>query len=283
MDLFIVGAIGLLHSIAFLVLISAGLAIVFGMMKIINLAHGEFLTIGGFAAIVATQKGVNIYFAMLVVAPLAAAAIGVIVELLVIRHLYRQQINTMLATWGLSLFFVGALSMIFGTTTTGISAPIGGIKIGDYQVAGYSLFLLAVAIVMVAILWFVLGYTRIGLQARGAMQNPAVASSFGCNTARIYTITFATGTALAGLAGGVLAPLLGVAPSSGAQYIAKAFITVIVGGPAVIIGPISSSALFGTIDHVFTHALTPAAGEVALLVGAIVLLRFLPRGITGRN
>jgi urea transport system permease protein len=281
-DLAGVIAIEMVYSIAMLVLISAGLAVVFGMMRVINLAHGEFMMMGGYATIVAVDAGFNIYIAMLIVAPLVVGVIGLIVERLVIRFLYGRLIDTMLATWGLSLFFIGAATMIFGNTTTGISPPISGFALGDFQVNGYNLFIILVAAVILIVLYAALSLTRFGLIARGAMQRPDMASALGYDPDRIYMLTFFAGSALSGLAGGVLAPLVGLVPTTGATYIAKAFITVISGGSSVIVGLASSAALFGFISETFTFLYTPVVGEVALLVAAVVLLRLLPQGITGR-
>lgn len=282
MDLAGVIAIEIVYSIAMLVLISAGLAVVFGMMRVINLAHGEFMMMGGSATIVAAKAGINVYVAMLIVAPLVVGVIGLIVERLVIRFLYGRLIDTMLATWGLSLFFIGAATMIFGNTTTGISPPISGFALGDYQVNGYNLFIVLVAAVILIAMSAALSLTRFGLIARGAMQRPDMASALGYDPDRIYMLTFFAGSALSGLAGGILAPLVGLVPTTGATYIAKAFITVISGGASVIAGLASSATLFGLISQSFTFLLTPVVGEVALLVAAVVLLRLLPQGITGR-
>lgn len=282
MDLAVVIVLEVLYAIASLVLISAGLAVVFGMMRIINLAHGEFLMLGGYAAIVATKAGVNIYFAMLVISPLVVGVIGLLVERLVIRFLYGRMLDTMLATWGLSLLLTGAVTMIFGNTTTGISTPIPGIKVGDYQVGGYNLFIIAVAAALIAGIYAVLRTTRLGLVARGAMQSADMASALGHNPSKIYMTTFAVGAALSGLAGGVLAPLTGLTPTTGALYVAKAFITVISGGAAIVTGTLSSSVLFGSISQLTMLATSPVLGDVAMLFAAVVLLRLLPQGITGR-
>lgn len=281
MDLASVFLIEVLYAIAVLVLISAGLAIVFGMMRVINLAHGEFMTVGGYATIVLSDWGLNVYVAMLIGAPLIVGLLGLLVERLVIRHLYGRLVDTMLATWGLSLFFIGGLTAIFGNTTTGISTPIAGFELGDYRINGYSFFVILVALLLLGLLAAVLKFSRIGLIARGTMQNPEVAAAAGYSPSMIYMATFFAGSALSGLAGGVLAPLVGLVPASGTAYIAKAFITVIAGGPAVIAGLISSAGTFGLVNQVFTFALSPVAGEVALLLAAVVLLRLLPRGITG--
>ena len=282
MDLVALLAIQVLYAVASLALISVGLAIIFGMMRVINLAHGEFLMLGGYAAIVATHLGLDIWLAMLVVAPLAVGLIGVVVERAIIRFLYGRMIDTMLATWGLSLFLIGLTTFIFGNTTVGISAPLGALAIGRYRTSAYTLFVIAVAAAVLIGVYVVLRHTRLGLIARGTMQNASMAAALGVRPPRVYAVTFGIGAALSGLAGGVLAPVSGVFPTIGVAYIAKAFITVIGGGAAIVAGTASASAFFGTINQLATFATTPVFGEVALLAAAIVLIRLLPQGITGR-
>jgi len=282
MDLTFVILVEMLYAVASLILISAGLAVVFGMMKVINLAHGEFMMMGGYATITAVQLGVNSFIAMLVIAPIVVGLIGLVVERLVIRHLYGRLVDTMLATWGLSLFFIGLATMIFGNTTTGISTPIPGFTIGDYQINGYNFFIIVVSALLLIAMLTVLKATRAGLIARGAMQGPDMAAALGYSPDRIYMATFFCGSALSGLAGAVLAPRVGLVPTSGGAYIAKAFITVIAGGPSLIAGLFSSASLFGVVNQIFTFALSPVIGEVALLVAAVILLRLLPQGITGK-
>ena len=251
-------------------------------MKVINLAHGEFMMLGGYTTITAVNLGINVFVAMLVIAPLVVGLIGLVVERLVIRHLYGRLVDTMLATWGLSLFFVGVVTMIFGNTTTSISTPISGSAIGNYQVNGYNFFIIFVAIILISGIYLLLKITRAGLIARGAMQRPDIAAALGYSPDKIYMTTFFCGSALSGLAGAVLAPLVGLVPTWGTDYIAKAFITVVVGGPSLIIGLISSSSLFGLVNQVFTFSISPVIGDVALLVSAVVLLRLLPQGITSK-
>ena len=282
MDLAAVLAVEFAYAIANLFLIGAGLAVVFGMMRVINLAHGEFMMLGGYAAIVAVNAGINVFAAMLLVAPLFTGIFGLLCERLIIRHLYGRLIDTMLATWGLSLLIIGAITMIFGNTTTGIRTPIPGFQIGNYQVNGYNFFVIVVVTVLVLLMFAVLKWTRAGLVARGTMQRAEISSALGHNTAHVYMATFFAGSALAGLAGGVLAPLVGLVPAWGGAYIAKAFIAVIAGGPSVVAGLLAGSSLFGSVNQIFTFATTPVIGEVAMLVAAIILLRLLPKGITGR-
>ena len=282
MDLAIIVAIDFIYAIATLALISLGLAIVFGMMRIINLAHGEFMVMGSYSASVAVHHGVNIWIAILIVPPIAVGIIGAIIERLIVRQLYGRMVETMLATWGLSLFVVGILTMIFGDITEGVPTPLPGLTIGAYQTSGYSLFVIALSVATMGGVYIILRSSRLGLLARGTMQNADMAAALGTDTSRIYAVTFTFGAALAGFAGGVLAPVSGVFPTIGGSYIGRAFITVIGGGAAPLVGTASASILFGTINQVATFLSNPVYGEVALLLAAIVLIRALPQGITGR-
>ncbi len=283
MDLAIALALQIIYGIANLVLISLGLAIIFGMMRVINLAHGEFIMLGGYVVVISTNHGVNLWFAMLILAPVVVGLIGVIVERLLIRHLYGRMVDTLLATWGLSLVLIGLITTIFGAqTATTISAPLGAVPIGEYSTSGYELFLIAVAIVLSVVVYLALKFTRIGLVARGTMQAADMASALGVSTSKVYAITFGVGAAVSGFAGALLAPLTGVLPTIGATYIAKAFITVISGGTAILAGTTSASVLLGGINGIVSFGIGPTMGEVALLVAAVILLRLMPRGITGR-
>ena len=282
MDLVALLAIQVIYAIASLALMSVGLAIIFGMMKVINLAHGEFLMLGGYAAIEANRLGLSIWIAMLIVAPIVVGAIGIIVERTIIRWLYGRMIDTMLATWGLSLFLVGLTTAIFGNTTVGLSAPLGSFEIGQYRTSAYTLFVIGVAIGVLGAVFAALRFTKLGLIARGTMQNANMAAALGVNPSRVYSITFGVGAALTGLAGAVIAPVSGTFPTIGAAYVAKCFITVIGGGASIVMGTAAASTLFGAVNQIATYVTTPVFGEVALLAAAIVLIRALPQGITGR-
>jgi branched-subunit amino acid ABC-type transport system permease component len=282
-DLVLAIALQLIYGIANLALISLGLAIIFGMMRVINLAHGEFMMLGGYTVVVATNAGVNLWIAILVLAPLVVGIIGVIVERLLIRWLYGRMVDTLLATWGLSLLLIGLVTSIFGASTAStISPPLGVVRIGSYSVSGYEFFLIGITAALLIAVWLTLRFTQLGLLARGTMQNAQMASALGVSTNRIYMITFGLGSAVTGLAGGLLAPITGVLPTIGATYIAKAFITVISGGASILAGTAAGSVLLGGINGAFTFLSGPTFGEVALLLAAIVLLRLMPRGITGR-
>jgi len=283
MDLFFSLALQILYGIANLALISLGLAIVFGMMRVINLAHGEFLMLGGYTVVVATNNGVNLWFAMLILAPLVVGLIGLIVERCLIQWLYGRMIDTLLATWGLSLLFIGIITSIFGaSTSTVISPPLGTVTIGEYTSSGYELFLIFVVIVLLILVYLTLKFTSLGLVARATMQNSDMSASLGISTSKIYMVTFSLGAAVSGLAGGLLAPITGVLPNIGVIYIAKAFITVISGGSAILAGTTSASVLLGGVNGIMSYITGPTFGEVALLFTAIILLRLMPTGITGR-
>jgi len=274
--------IAIVTSVALLTLISLGLAVIFGMMRVINFAHGEFIMLGGYAAVMASRVGMNIWVAMLVVAPITVGLVGIVAERLLIRRFYGQTVTTMLATWGLSLFLIGLVTAIFGNTTRGVAAPLGSVSIGAYSVSAYQLVLIVITLVVTALCFLALARTRWGLIARGTMRNPDIASTLGIDPIKVYTVTFAVGAALSGLAGGLLAPISGVIPYMGATYVARAFVTVISGGSALILGTVSAATLFGPLEAVFSLLATPVIGQAALLIAAIVLLRVMPQGISGR-
>ena len=282
MDLLTAIAIQVAFSVASLALISLGLAIVFGMMRVINFAHGEFLMMGGFTALLLHNAGVNLWLAMFVAAPLVVGFYGVVIERFIISPLYGRIFETVLATWGLSLLMIGVASVTVGYYQSSIQAPFGTVSIGAYRESGYTFFVILTAVMLLVLVYVCLKHTRLGLLARGTMQNSSMAEGLGVNTRRVYAVTFFVGSALSGLAGAVLMPLVSVSPVIGFTYIARAFITVIGGGSIALSGTISASGLFGSISQIVALLTTPVIGEVALLIAAVILLRLLPEGITGR-
>lgn len=282
MDLTIVLFLQTVSAIATIVLFSIGLAIVFGMMRVINFAHGEFIMLGAYAAIKSYEAGLNLWVGMLIVAPLITGIYGLIVERLLIRHLYGRLVDTLLATWGMSLFTIGWVTFLFGNTTRSVPTPLSTLKIGDYGLGIYSLFIIAITAVLMLALYLILKRTHLGTLVRATMQDADMVAALGYNPKTVYAATFASGAALGGLAGGLLAPLTGVIPTMGGAFVAKAFITVISGGSAVILGTLSAGTIFGAINQTVTFFSSSVMGEAALLFAAIVLLRFLPNGIAGR-
>jgi branched-chain amino acid transport system permease protein len=268
-------------SIAILALVSLGLAVMFGMMGIINLAHGEFLMCGAYVTLSLTRSDVPLWLAI----PLGGLAVGVLgygVERLLIRFLYGRLADSMLATWGLSLIMAQLTVLAFGPSTQGIPTPLGSLSIDGYSFSRYAFVIIVCAMLLMALVYLIFTRTSYGVMARAAVQNPAMAAAVGINPRKLNALNFAFGAALAGWAGGLLAPMVGVMPSMGEAYIARAFMTVIVGGPGIITGTASASLLLGGIENVVSYLSTPFFGQGALLIVAIIAVRLLPTGISGR-
>ena len=274
--------IEVLNGISSLALTCAGLAIIFGMMRVINFAHGEFMMLGGYTTVVATNAGVNIWISMLILSPIVVGIIGIASERLLIRFFYGRMVDTLIATWGLSLLLIGIVTAIFGNYITGVSAPMGNFSVGIYQLSVYRMVLIGLTVLLFIGIYIVFTRTRLGLIARGTMQNAQQASVLGISTPRVYMVTFGIGAALTGLAGGLLAPISQIIPTVGFTYVAQAFITVITGGSGAITGTIVASGVFGTVRQLVTYQTTPIIGGVVLLIVAVLLLRLLPQGVTGK-
>src|SRR6516164_9501418 len=250
------------------------------MMGVLNLAQGEFLMLGAYTVLIATSHGLSVWVGILL-APIVVGAIGVVFERAIIRFLYGRPLDTLLATWGLSLALVGAVTLVMGPTTEGIATPLGSVEIGRYGVSVYRLVVIGVAAGTVLATYLVFNYTRVGLIARAAMQVPGLVAVSGIDPRYVFMGTFGVGAALAGLAGAVMAPLTGVVPSMGLAFIAKIFITVMVGGSAVLLGTAASAGVLGVTESAASYVSTPIYGQVAMLTLALVLLRLLPSGISG--
>ena len=280
-DQFVNFAASLLTGVALLVVISLGLAVIFGMMGVINLAHGEFLMLGAFFTLSGVRAGLNVWLAM-IVAALAVGLVGLAVERLLIQFLYGRLASTMLATWGLSLILVQVVVLAYGPATQGIPTPLGAVRVGRYSLSEYNLVLIAAALLLLAVVFLVFTRTRYGTMARAATQLPDMAGAVGINARRVNMLTFGFGAALAGAGGALLAPVAGVVPSMGQAYVGRAFMTVVVGGPGVLTGTATAAGLLGSVDSLVSNAFSSFLGTASLLVVAIVLLRLLPTGISGR-
>lgn len=279
--LFVV-CLSVLTSVSILVLISLGLALIFGLMKIVNMAHGEFLMIGAFTVVTLVRFVSCPLWLAIVGAGLASAGVGALVEITLVRPLYKLRlVDTLLVTFGLSLVLFQLAVDIFGTTSPGIATPLGAISFGSYSVSVYSTVVLPLgALAMVAAIYLIFTRTRYGLLARATAQNAEMASALGVFAPRVNLITFSLGCGLAGLAGGLIAPVIAVSPALGQTYVAQAFMAVVTGGPAFLIGTVASSALLGSIANVVSQLLTTLWGVTALLIAAMVIIRFMPRGLS---
>jgi urea ABC transporter permease protein UrtB len=265
---------------AFLVLSACGLAIIFGMMGVINLAHGEFIMGGAYVTATVSKMGAPLPLAILCGA-LAAGLVGIVLERLVIRHLYNRPLDTIVATWGISLIVSQGTLILLGPSLTDMSTPLGSVKIGDLSYSVYRFALMGIAAAILAGLYALFNFTRFGVLARATIQVPHMAESLGVNTRLIYSLTFGIGAALAGATGGLYAPTMSLVPTMGAQFIMEAFVTVVVGGGDVFLGTAPAGVALGFVKALMTTWQGQLAGQIGLLVAVILVIRILPRGISG--
>lgn len=265
---------------AFLVLCASGLAVIFGMMGVINLAHGEFIMCGAYVTVTVAKAGLPLPLAVLCGA-LAAGLAGIVLERLVIRHLYGRPLDTIVATWGVSLIVSQGTLIVFGPSLTDISTPLGSVAIGDLSYSVYRFVLMGVAFAILLGLYALFTLTRFGVLARATIQVPHMAEALGVDTRLIYSLTFGIGAALAGATGGLYAPTMTLVPTMGAQFITEAFVTVVVGGGDVFLGTAPAGVILGLVRAVMTTWQGQLAGQIGLLVAVILVIRVLPRGISG--
>jgi len=297
-----------IDGVAFLILAAAGLAIIFGMMGVINMAHGELMMIGAYVTAFSMYAGVPWPIAI-VLAGLGAGVAGLILERLIIRHFYKQLLSSLVVTWGLSMILSQLFLVIFGPTMESLPTPMSDTKIligGDVGLALvgpqgfaaltdesqrlpagvesfgiYRLVMFVFAVLLVVGIWAVMKFTEFGGRARATMDNPTMANALGIRTSRIYAYTFGLGSALAGIAGGLFALTSAITPFFGAAYTAKAFIVVVVGGGAGIVsGLVSSAAALGGVQAIFTNLFSVYIGFVGMIAAAFIILLLMPAGIS---
>lgn len=265
---------------AFLVLAAAGLAIIFGMMGIINLAHGEFITCGIYVTVAGVQQGLPLPVAQALGA-LTAGIIGVILERTVIHRLYNRPLDSILATWGISLIVTQGMLVTLGSSWAGIGTPEGSFQVGEYTFSSYRLVLFAAAVLVMLALYLLFMRTRYGVLARATMQNPQMARALGVRTPWIYATSFGVGAALAGLCGALYAPTMTLIPTMGITFIVEAFVTVVVGGANVLIGTVPAAVMLGAIRTALNAWQGQIIGQIGMLIAVILVIRVLPEGVSG--
>ncbi len=264
-----------------LLLVTLGLVIIFGLMNVINMAHGELFLLGAYTVVLVQRHGGSFWLA-LVLAPLALAAIGLLIEELVIRHVYHRFIDTILATWGLSITLKQAVIIAFGPTAQQVDNPLPrAVTILDTLYPAYRLFIMAVAVLVAAGTFLLFYRTRLGLAARAVIANRPMASSLGLNTRRMDRMTFAFGAALAGLAGVVMAPLMSVDPQMGVGFLIPAFLSILVGGTGSLLGALLGTTLIASAGTVVSSVWTQITAQIVVFGLAIVVIRLFPQGLTG--
>jgi len=276
-----------------LIVAALGLAITFGLMGVINMAHGEFITIGGYTCYM-TQvwfasmyggSGVrfdNYFLVSLPLCFLTAGAVGWFVEWSIVRHLYNRPLESLLATWGLSMILQQSFRLKFGAANVQVQSPKW--LAGNYEWMGITLgwnrlFVIAFALVILLGTLLMMTRTPVGMQLRAVMQNRRMAASLGIRTARMNGFTFAFGSGLAGLAGAFLSQIGNVGPSMGESYIVDSFMIVTVGGVGNIVGASLSALGIGSVDQMLQPVLGPVMGKITTLMAIILILQWRPGGI----
>jgi urea ABC transporter permease protein UrtB len=265
---------------AFLILAAAGLAIIFGMMGVINMAHGEFITCGIYVTVIGVQHGLPLWIAQLCGA-LAAGLVGIVIERTVIHRLYDRPLDSILATWGISLIATQGMLVTLGSSWPGIGTPAGSFTVGQYTFSSYRLVLIGAAVVVMFGMYLLFMKTRFGVLARATMQNARMARSLGVRTPRIYAASFGIGAALAGLCGALYAPTMTLIPTMGSTFIVEAFVTVVVGGSNVLLGTVPAALILAAIRSSLNAWQGQIIGQIGMLVAVIVAIRLLPEGVSG--
>ena len=301
-----------------LLIVTLGLAITFGLMGIINMAHGEMIAIGAYTCYVVQNLfgsgfafSINLPFSIfghplgfslslpgmnatgwfyesyfLFALPMSfirAALAGLVLERTVIRFLYRRPLESLLATWGVSLVMQQLFRMVFGANNVQVSSPrwlLGHFTINDVLLGYNRVFVIGFAVLIVVGTWLLLTKTPLGLLIRAVMQNRDMASCMGVRTARVNMLTFAFGSGRAGLAGAFLSQIGNVGPSLGQSYIVDSFMTVVVGGVGSIVGTVYSAVGIGTSDQILQQVTgSPVTGKIVVLISIILFLQWKPGGL----
>ena len=277
--------IGLING-SFYALLSLGLAVIFGMLNIINFAHGAQYMMGAFVAFLLLQLGgVNYWFALLV-APIVVGIIGVVIERLFLQRLYKlDHLYGLLLTFGLALIIQGVFRNYYGSSGLPYRVPAelaGGHNLGFMFLPNYRAWVIVVSIVVCFATWFVIERTRLGAYLRAATENPTLVRAFGINVPRMITLTYGLGVALAALAGVMAAPIYNVSPLMGADLIIVVFAVVVIGGMGSIMGAIVTGFALGVIEGLTKVYYPEASNTVIFVIMAIVLL-IRPAGLFGRS
>jgi len=285
-----------------LVLTAIGLAITFGVMRVINMAHGEMLMLGAYTAFVVTDPQLlpawinelaaacglewhvefNLFYAI-PMAFLVVGFVGYLTEVFLIRHLYGRPLDTLLATWGLGLVFQQTVNLIFGANLKAVEQPkvlVGNFQIGELALPHYRIFIVGFTLLCLLLVYLWFYGTSSGLKIRAVVQNRAMASALGISTRRVDSLTFAIATGLAGVAGCILGPLYNVNYTMGNQYVVDAFMVVILGGMGQLLGSIAGAVVIGTGTG-FVEKLVeqPPMAKVIVLVTVVCFLLYRPAGL----
>lgn len=279
-------------SLSSIILLTAlGLAITFGLMRVINMAHGEFIMIGAYMTYVVQQIFQNYfpaslrdiyYFIAIPVAFVATFLFGSVLEKFVISRLYGREIDSLLATWGISLILQQAARSIFGSQGVNVTAPSflnGGIRIGSCTFSYNRLFIIFMVALCLFGVWFIMYQSNFGKQMRAVMQNRTMAQCMGINSRRVDNITFAIGSGLAGIAGCSVALLGSIDSTVGQNYIVNSFMAVVLGGVGNLLGTVLGSSIIGSASIFTEHYTSSTIAKAIVLLIVIIFLQKRPQGL----
>ncbi|WP_410770887.1 urea ABC transporter permease subunit UrtB [Fontibacillus sp. BL9] len=292
MEMLISQAFNGLSVSSVLLLIALGLAVTFGLMNVINMAHGELIMIGAYSAYL-TQNAFAVYlpkawydayfFAALAFSFLIAAVIGWLLEVLLIRHLYGRPLDSLLATWGVGMALQQVARFIFGAPNVAVTSPSwlnGGLAVTSNIVLPYKrLFILVLVAVVLTAMYLYIYKTASGRRMRAVMQNRDMAGCLGISTRRVDALTFAIGSGIAGIAGCALTLLGPIGPSIGTYYIVDAFMVVVLGGVGKLIGTVAGALGIGLFNTLFETYTSASIGKVLVFACIVAFLQWKPRGL----
>ncbi|MEY4561837.1 MAG: hypothetical protein RLZZ618_1114 [Pseudomonadota bacterium] len=277
--------LGLVNG-SFYAMLSLGLAVIFGLLGIVNFAHGAFYMLGAYAAWYGAERFGLSYWAALICAPLAVGLLGVLVEKSLLRWLYKlDPLYGLLLTFGLALIFEGVLLQHFGVSGQSYAVPEalqGGTNLGFMFLPNYRAWVIAASIVVCIGTWFVIERTKLGATLRAGTENPALVQAFGINVPLMVTLTYAGGAALAGLAGVLAAPIIQVTPLMGSNLIIVVFAVVVIGGMGSILGSVLTGLGLGLIEGL-TKVFYPEASSIVVFVIMAIVLMIRPAGLFGKE
>lgn len=290
-DIFVMQLFGGLSYFAILVLMAVGLAIVFGLMGVINMAHGEIMAMGAYVTYLMSllitsylPSWGSVYIFLAIIASfVVTATFGYALERWFIRFFYKRTLDTLLATWGLSLILQQLYRTIFGAQDVQVPGPtwLQGAwePTPNIQIPLNGLFIIAMAVIVVLFLYWVLYKTRWGLKVRAITQNRQMSGAVGINTRRVDGLTFALGSGIAGIAGCAFTLIGSTGPGSGQTYIVDAFIVVVFGSVQSLLGTIASAFMIGETQTVLEYLLTGAMAKVSVLLAVVLVLYWKPNGL----
>lgn len=269
-------------STSLLVLVTLGLALIAGMMGVFNMAHGELVLLGAWLSYEVTRAGGSPWLGLLV-APIGAALFGALLEVSVVRRLYSRPLHAILATWALGIAMRGAISRALKTTARSVPYPVKGtVEIAGTTVSLWRLILLGVTPVLIGGLYLLISRSSTGLRIRAALEDPELARLSGIRTSRLYVGTFALGSALAGLAGAMIAPLTSVYPTMGVGFLIDAFLALMVGGLGSVDSAVVGAGAVGITGGTVRYQVSPALASAVVLAIAVTVARIRPNGLLRR-